>query len=544
MIDADTFLDYLRRSGLVEPAVLDEALAEIDREMEGHSYDRLSYLTQSLVGRYLLTAWQVRQLSKGRYKGFFLRQYKILGHLGTGGMSTVYLAEHTVMQRRVAIKVLPKKRLEKAIYLQRFVREAQAIATLDHPNVIRAYDIDREGDTHYIVMEYFEGENLQHLVERESRLPFEQIVRIVHQAAQALTHAHQIGVVHRDVKPGNLLINQEGKVKMLDLGLALLDERQFEGRISSIQEDTILGTADYLAPEQAIDSHRVDARADIYGLGGVLYFCLTGHPPFPEGSVSKRLLAHQQKEPPSILIDRPDTPADLVALCGKMMAKQPGARQQSAREVARDMEQWLVRHGHAAPGEFAGVGEELEPMPLADPEGLIVGRGKLLRLIQQMEEDARHQDQPPGHDSDFSVLGGEVNVNLLDSGVSSGMHRPGGTSAEKRLFAEIRRNARREHAEEDPILMAINEIEHNRSRARRAIVRENVVGIRSSQSLPVIGEPAPTTHQHMIDDSQPWYRQVPVWFWSLFAASVFTAIFMAGVLATLITVMLRMSVEP
>ena len=263
MLSVSQFLDVLRRSGLVDSVKLDEALASIEAESSEAQLDDVQYVSSQLVQRYLLTVWHVRQLLKGRYKGFFLRQYKILGHLGSGGMSSVYLAEHSLMQRRVAVKVLPRKRLEKSIYLERFIREAQAIASLDHPNIVRAYDIDHEGDVHYIVMEYFPGENLQKIVETERKIPFPRIVNILRQVADALAHAHEVGVIHRDVKPSNILVNGQGEAKILDLGLALLDERLFEGRITHIQEDTILGTADYLAPEQALDSHKVDARADI-----------------------------------------------------------------------------------------------------------------------------------------------------------------------------------------------------------------------------------------------------------------------------------------
>jgi serine/threonine-protein kinase len=333
MSAAPQFIEMLRRSGLVESAKLDETLAVIESKADAEQLEDPAYIADQLVRRYILTAWQSRQLLKGRYKGFFLRQYKILGHLGSGGMSSVYLAEHVLMQRRVAIKVLPRKRLEKAIYLERFIREAQAIAALDHPNIIRAYDFDHEGDLHYIIMEYFPGDNLQAIVDRKKKVPFPRIVNVLRQTADALAHAHAIGVIHRDVKPSNILVSPQGEVKVLDLGLALLDDQVYEGRITHIPEDTILGTADYLAPEQAIDSHKVDARADIYALGGVLYFCLTGHPPFPEGSIPKRLLDHQQSEPASILIDCPDAPEDLIALCKKMMSKNPFAGVKSSVEV-------------------------------------------------------------------------------------------------------------------------------------------------------------------------------------------------------------------
>ena len=351
-ITVSLFWDYLRRSRLVEEARLDVAFAKMRAELGPEKCEQLDTVTRWCVSQRLATEWQVKQLLRKRYKGFFLRQYKILSHIGTGGMSTVYLAEHSIMQRRVAIKVLPKKKLERSIYLDRFIREAQTIASLDHPNIVRAYDIDQEDDVHYIVMEYFDGRNLQEVVAQDGVMPFEMAADYVRQAALALEYAHQAGVVHRDVKPGNVLVNTQGLVKVLDLGLALLDEHNFDGQLTSIQEDKILGTADYLAPEQGIDSHTVDGRADIYGLGGVLYFCLTGHPPFPTGTIPQRLLAHQYEEPQSIFVDRPEVPDSLVRLCRKMMAKKKEERQQSAIEVVIDMQNWLIENGFAVDSDF------------------------------------------------------------------------------------------------------------------------------------------------------------------------------------------------
>ncbi len=346
-MNTDNFLELLGKSGLVTEDQIYDALALLDGAATKQQLEDAEFVGKAMVDQGLITPWHLRQLLKRRYKGFFIRQYKILGLLGAGGMSTVYLAEHTLMHRRVAIKVLPKDRLKKSAYLDHFVREAQVIATLDHPNIVRAYDIDREDDIHYIVMEFFDGVNLQKKVETEGPLPVPDIVLYVRQAAEALAYAHKIGIVHRDVKPGNLLVNAKNRVKLLDLGLAMIDQRLYSGNLSSsIHEASVLGTADYLAPEQAINSQNIDSRADIYALGGVLYFCLTGHPPFPTGSVSERLLAHQQKEPTSILKDRPNTAKDLVAICQKMMAKDPNKRQQTADEVVRDLDRWLIDHGH------------------------------------------------------------------------------------------------------------------------------------------------------------------------------------------------------
>ena len=347
----DEFLDFLKRSELLDSSEFESSLADIKVEAPGAFHDS-EQLAAEFVKRKLLTSWHVRQLMKRKYKGFYLRQYRILGHLGSGGMSSVYLAEHTVMKRRVAIKVLPKRRLNQT-YLDRFAREAQAIAALDSPHVVRAYDVDRFEDVHYIVMEYFEGQNLRQLVEKEGPLAYEDAASFIRQAALGLADAHKIGIVHRDVKPENIVVDEHDFVKLLDLGLALLDERSFLTKDSIIDEDKILGTADYLAPEQALDSHHVDARADVYGLGATLYFCLTGKPPFPYGTITERLLAHQRKEPASIFNERPDAPIDLVEICSKMMAKKPENRIQSADQVAEIMKKWLIHNGFAQPSDFA-----------------------------------------------------------------------------------------------------------------------------------------------------------------------------------------------
>ena len=525
MSSVPQFIDMLRRSGLVESAKLDETLAVIESECDAEQLEDAAFVADQLVRRYALTAWQSRQLLKGRYKGFFLRQYKILGHLGSGGMSSVYLAEHILMQRRVAIKVLPRKRLEKAIYLERFVREAQAIAALDHPNIIRAYDFDHEGDIHYIIMEYFPGDNLQAIVDRDKKVPFPRIVNILRQTADALSHAHAIGVIHRDVKPSNILVNQQGEVKVLDLGLALLDEQVYEGRISHIPEDTILGTADYLAPEQALDSHKVDARADIYALGGVLYFCLTGHPPFPEGSVSMRLLAHQQSEPASILTDRPDAPDDLVVLCKKMMSKNPDIRQQSAKEVVHDFENWLVQNGYAEAEEFVDSGTGTGKFRIRVNTQKI-GKPNL-QSLQRTEEQTEMEEW-----LESTVLGAaEENINLLGSEAGSALISLSGLSAQ-------RRDSSGSEAAKDSTLAKLNDIERERT---LRFHRESARPI-SDYGPPKKKPLAETQLMSAVPDSPQertdtdWYRHVPVWFWTLFFSGYVAAVFFAGMLAVLLMV--------
>lgn len=343
-LKVDDFLDLLRRSGLVEKDRLNALLLDLKREAGGHSISDTGFVVDRLTEAGLITRWQAEKLQEGRHKGFFLGKYKLLGHLGTGGMSSVYLAEHVLMQRQVAIKVLPKNRVEDTSYLARFHREAQAAAALDHRNIVRAYDVDSDGGIHYLVMEYVDGRDLQHIVKEDGPLDYIAAADYIRQAAEGLAHAHAAGLIHRDIKPANLLVDRKNVVKMLDLGLARFADEE-KASLTVAFDENVLGTADYLAPEQALDSHSVDARADIYGLGCSLYFLLTGHPPFVGGTLPQRLMMHQKQPPPSILLDRPDAPADLIAICLKMMAKKPEQRYQTAADVARALTQWLISRG-------------------------------------------------------------------------------------------------------------------------------------------------------------------------------------------------------
>jgi serine/threonine protein kinase len=248
------------------------------------------------------------------------------------------------MQRRAAIKVLPQNRVDDSSYLERFYLEATATSKLDHRNIVNVYDVDSDGNNHFIALEFIDGYDLHELVEKSRPLDTATTVEYIRQAAEGLAHAHECGMVHRDIKPANLLVNLDGTVKILDLGLARIDD-ETEASLTLAHGENVLGTADYLAPEQAINSHDVDARADIYSLGCTMYFLLTGHPPFPEGTLAQRLMKHQTVEPKSILAIRPDVPTDLVAICQKMMAKNPDNRFEAAGIISETMGRWLLNHG-------------------------------------------------------------------------------------------------------------------------------------------------------------------------------------------------------
>jgi serine/threonine protein kinase len=347
------YVDVLRRSGLVPREQLEETLADVIRDAgtEGADADYKA-LSKELLGRKLVTVWQNNHLLEGRHKGFFLAKYKLLSYLGTGGMSTVYLAEHTMMRRRVAIKVLLETQASETA-LERFRRECRAVAGLDHPNIVRAHDFASDGKFRFLVMEHIDGPDLQTLVDKQGPLAYLEAAAYIRQAADGLSHAHIAGFIHRDIKPANLLRDSKAVVKILDLGVARITsvgEGEVALTVAGGGQEKMLGTVDYVSPEQAIDSHNVDCRTDIYSLGCTLFFLLTGHPPFPEGTQAQRLLFHQVKQPASIYQDRPDAPPALVGICQRMMAKRPEDRFQTADEVSQSLKRWEVAYSRKASG--------------------------------------------------------------------------------------------------------------------------------------------------------------------------------------------------
>ncbi len=265
-----------------------------------------------------------------------LGQYRLLSRLGQGGMGTVYKALHTDLQKLVALKVLSPHLVQDRQAVARFRREMKALGRLEHPNLVRAMDAGQAEGRHFLVMEYVEGPSLAQLVRRLGRLPVPEACELIRQAAAGLQYAHEQGMVHRDVKPSNLLLTREGKVKVLDLGLALLASEETT-RAKATDSGMALGTADYIAPEQVNDSHTVDIRADIYSLGCTLYELLTGRAPFagPEyGTRLQRLMAHVNQPVPPARQFRPELPRDLLTTLECMLSKAPEDRYCQPREVA------------------------------------------------------------------------------------------------------------------------------------------------------------------------------------------------------------------
>ena len=410
-VTTNKLVDLLRRSNLVDEAKLTAFLDKTARTHGEAVLEDQPRLADLLIADNLITRWQADKLVAGKHRGFRLGKYKLLGQIGKGGMSSVYLAEHELMKRRVAVKVLPKNRVGDSSYLERFRLEARAVAKLDDPNIVRAYDIDNEGDVHYIVMEYVDGQDLHQLVVGQGPLDYDMAADYIAQVANGLQHAHQMGLVHRDIKPANCLVDRHNTVKLLDLGLAKLTEDD-QASLTMANEENVLGTADYLAPEQALNSHEADSRSDIYSLGCTLYFLLTGNPPFPEGSISERLLKHQTARPDTIFKARPDAPPSLVEICEIMMSKKPADRFQSAGEVAAQLKSWLADRGRSLGG---GTIEEREPN-----QGSGVGSGVFKRFSLGVPTPSSGK-APSG--SSRTVSGSDRDTKKLD-GKSSGAGGP------------------------------------------------------------------------------------------------------------------------
>ncbi|HLN31001.1 MAG TPA: SUMF1/EgtB/PvdO family nonheme iron enzyme [Gemmataceae bacterium] len=276
-------------------------------------------------------------------------KYRIVRELGRGGMGVVYLAVHKVMDRPIAIKVINPSVLAHPDALPRFHSEVRTAAKLDHPNIVRALDADQVGSLHLLVMEYVEGKNLDDLVRGRERLPILNACHYVRQAALGLQHAFEQGMVHRDIKPGNLVLTPRGQVKILDFGLARLRDTGVQsGRLTAM--DSFMGTPEYVSPEQATDARTADTRADIYSLGCTLFYLLTGRPPFQEETVVKLVLAHIEKEAPLLHELRSDVPPELSAVVAQMLAKDPAKRYQTPVAVAQALVQFAKAGGKPAAG--------------------------------------------------------------------------------------------------------------------------------------------------------------------------------------------------
>ena len=342
------FTKRLTDSGLMSP---DEVRAFVEGlPADGRPVDG-AQLAKLLVKERRLTRFQAEQVYAGKGASLTFGNYVILDKLGQGGMGMVLKAEHQRMKRIVALKVLSPEAVKTPDAVRRFEREVQAAAKLEHPNIVTAYDADRANNTTFLVMQFVDGDDLSAIVKKTGPLAVDRAVDCVLQAARGLEFAHRSGVIHRDIKPANLLLGKDGVVKILDMGLARIEDPMGNSHEASLTgTGTVMGTIDYMSPEQALDTKTADAQSDIYSLGCALYYLLNGAAPYPADTVMKRLLAHRESPIPPL----PGAPLAVEAIFRRMVAKKPTERYATLTEVIADLQRCLT----APPAS---------PVPVASP---------------------------------------------------------------------------------------------------------------------------------------------------------------------------------
>ncbi len=336
-LSLNDFLERLRRSRLIR----EDRLQALCDSLEGQS-TTAEQLARELVRTETLTEYQAKRVYKGKTDLLSIGDYQILEQIGFGGMGQVFKAWHAPMARVVALKLLPEDSFESPQAVRRFRREVQASARLDHPNIVSAQNAGEVDGRQYFVMQYIEGDNLAERVVAKGPLDVSAAIDCVLQAARGLQHAHERGVIHRDIKPGNLLFGDDGVLRILDLGLARFRQGSEPLKMASDSASDftrltlpgqMLGTVEFASPEQAKDTREAGETSDIYSLGCTLYYLLVGSPPFEGDGIVAVLLAHASAPIPSIRSHRADAPAELDEILAKMMAKEPDDRFQTPAEL-------------------------------------------------------------------------------------------------------------------------------------------------------------------------------------------------------------------
>lgn len=350
IMDADTrlFQQRIEQSGILSPQVVEQLRATLSGEAAGD----VTQVCRKLVDEGTLTGYQVGVLTQQTSDPLRYGPYVICERIGAGGMGVVYKARKEGEARLVALKVLPAELTRDADAVRRFGREVEAASSLSHPHLVAAVDSGEDGGTHYYVMEYVPGNDLADLVRTHGRLPVATAVNCTLHAAQGLAYAHQQGVTHRDVKPSNLLLDRQGNVRILDLGLARVSRdndaaRTVNTRTALTGTGAVLGTVDYMSPEQALNTRKADHRSDIYSLGCTLYFLLNGEPPYRGETIMETLVAHREQPAPSLRAVRDDVPERLDAIFQKCVAKKPADRYQQMSALVADLDSCKGEHGLA-----------------------------------------------------------------------------------------------------------------------------------------------------------------------------------------------------
>ena len=329
----EEFVTGLEQSGIVSPGELKAVRAALPP----HCRHDPQELAVALVQHKVLTQYQVQAAYAGKAHDLVLGNYTILDKIGQGGMGQVFKARHRRMDRIVAIKILPARVTNDHDSVSRFAREAKAAAKLSHPNIVTAFDADQANGLHFLVMEFVEGRDLKAWVKENGPLGLAQAVGCVVQAARGLKYAHSRGVIHRDIKPANLLLDREGTVKILDMGIARLESTGEASQDELTLTGQIIGTVDYMAPEQALNTKHADQRSDIYSLGITLWYLLTGRAAYDGDTATEKILAHREQPIPALRDACAAATPALEAVFTKMLAKKPEDRYQAMSEVLDDL---------------------------------------------------------------------------------------------------------------------------------------------------------------------------------------------------------------
>ncbi len=406
-VPLEQFVKHLEDSGILDSDTLRDFIPPKSTPKNAED------LARELVRQKKLTKFQAEAVINGKGKSLVLDNYLVLEKIGQGGMGQVFKAEHRRMHRIVAVKVLPTSMTKNAATVARFQREVRAAASISHPNIVAAFDAGQAGKVHFLVMEYVEGSDLSALVKKNGPFPVQQAVDFILQAATGLEAAHKSGIVHRDIKPANLLVDKQGTVKVLDMGLARLSGDREAGQQADLTNTgTVMGTVDYMSPEQAMDTKTADARADIYSLGCSLFYLLTGQAMYRGDTLMKKLMAHREEPIPSLRAIRPEVPEQVEAVYRKMVAKNVEDRYQAMSEVIADLEQCRSHQGPAVSSPQTSVSQSDAGLSDFFSE-ISVGGSQSVNAKEPAPSSDRTGNTWPGNTKLLAIGGGVLGVVVL-----------------------------------------------------------------------------------------------------------------------------------
>lgn len=405
-VSVEEFIEYLAEIGFMAPDEIEDFLEQLPLNEQPSDARKL---VREMLQHKKLTKFQADFMFKGKTKRLVVGNYVVLDKLGKGGMGRVYKAKHRRMERVVALKMLPFSARQSSDAIQRFQREVKAAARLVHPNIVTAYDADEADGRYYLVMEYVDGCDLLTFVKKRGPLSLRRAVDYIVQAAEGLDYAHSAKVIHLDIKPANLLLDKSNTVKVLDMGLARIDDVVAGGGSASaealIQDGKIMGTVDYVSPERVDDVQAVDHRADIYSLGCTLYHLLTARPPFRGDTLRKRIQAHRLQPIPSLRDARRGVPKSLDAAFQRMLAKKPQDRYSSMREVISDLTACIEEAERQLAARKAAKGDDADDPQRRAAQSILAAGGTLQVSVNGRPEDV---------DAPHELPSGEIQITLVD----------------------------------------------------------------------------------------------------------------------------------